>query len=285
MLADRFSALKNMEQFTNDMFNRIISFQEKDHPAWNESLPFSTRISGLPLHNLIFSNPDRDPTIHGPTIAPYYPQREEMIKLAGYAKQCSSDPVVYDWFPGNGFIGSLLAREGISVTGIENTNLKANQIASFYDKDCYRFTNRHELDTTCDLILASWIPSEINPTPDFLALTPKIIAYVYTDHVNETNGKRQCGTTNMFDSLQDQYLLLDSWHVHRLANLLHDIWPDMTPNIEETRIVRVYARKDINIQKVESKTPESTYDWEKDLQMALLANEAKQQLRSQGMQV
>src|SRR5210317_1134681 len=99
MLAERFAPLKHMESFTNEMFNRIIAFQEKEHAAWNTELDYGKRIEGLPLHNLIFSNPDRDPENFGPTIAPYYPLREEMEKLAAYSKQVADDPKGYDWFP------------------------------------------------------------------------------------------------------------------------------------------------------------------------------------------
>jgi hypothetical protein len=89
----------------------------------------------------------------------------------------------------------------------------------------------------------------------------------------------------MFNTLDKDYLLIDSWSVHRPQNLLHEIWPDMTPSIEETRITKIYAAKDANVSKIESLEPASPYDWEQDLQMALLALEAKQQLRSRGMDV
>lgn len=285
MLADRFAPLKNMESFTNDMFNRIIAFQEKDHPAWNPELDFAARIQGLPLHNLIFSNPDRDPAQYGPTVAPYYPLRADMQKLAAYARQVSSAPVVYDWFPGNGFIGSLLGREGLSVTGVADNNPKPNQITSFYDAECYTFLNRDDLGPSCDLVLASWVPSQLNPTPDILTVNPKLIAYVYTEHVNPDNGQRQSGTDDMFDDLQDRYVLVDSWSVTRPKDLLHEIWPDMTPSIEETRITKVYAASDQTLEKITTVADSEPYDWEKELHMATLALEAKQELRARGMEV
>lgn len=285
MLADKFAPLKNMEQFTNDMFNRIIAFQEKDHPAWNENLAFSARIKDLPLHNLIFSNPDRDPNLYGPTIAAYFPLREEIQKLAQYAKHVSTNPSAYDWYPGNGFIGSLLAREGLTVTGIKDNIAKDNQIKTFFDKDCYQFTDHKNISESCDLILASWMPPQVNPTPDILHLKPKLIAYVYTEHMDQSNEQRQTGTEDMFDALDNDYILVDSWSFHRPLNLLHEIWPDMTPSIEETRITRVYATKEAGVKKIESLETGSPYDWEQDLQMALLALEAKQQLRSRGMNI
>lgn len=285
MLSDRFAALKNMEKFTDEMFNRIIAFQEKEHPAWNSEQEFSKRIAGLPLHYLVFSNPDRDPTKFGPTIAPYYPLREEMQKIASYAKQITSNPEGIDWFPGNGFTGSLLAREGLQVSGIKDNVGKPNQISSFFDSSCYTFIDTKDAKAGCDLVFASWIPSQQNPTTEILALSPKLIAYVYTEHVDQSSGIRQTGTDDMFDPLKDDYSLLDSWTVSRPKDLLHDPWPDMTPSIEETRITRIYASNEYKLAKITTidKLPE--YDWEKELQMALLTIEAKQDLRSRGVNV
>ena len=285
MLADRFAPLKNIESFTNEMFNRIIAFQEKEHAAWNSELDFTARIKGLPLHNLIFSNPDRDPMQYGPTIAPYYPLREEMVKLAAYITQVASQPLIYDWYPGNGFLGSLLAREGVSVKGVSNNNFKDNQIAQFYDASCYDFIDSQQLQSPCDAVFASWIPPQHNPTPDILTLQPKLIIYVYTEHVDPNSGQRQTGTDDMFDALQNSYHLLDSWSITRPKDLLHEVWPDMTPSIEETRITRVYAVNDLPLQKLTLQTQATPYDWEAELQMALLALEAKQELRSRGIRV
>ena len=285
MLADRFAPLKQMEDFTNEMFNRIIAFQEKEHAAWNPELDYSKRIEGLPLHNLIFSNPDRDPATFGPTVAPYYPLREEMLKIAAYAKQVSALPKGVDWYPGNGFIGSLLAREGIQLNGIKSNVTKQNQISSFCDNNCYRFIDDADLKSSYDLVFASWIPSLENPTSSILELSPKLITYVYTEHLDQSSGKRQTGTDNMFDGLDSNYKLLDTWTVNRPKDVLHEIWPDMTPSIEETRITKVYLRNDCKADKIHSIDGQEVYDWEKELNMALLALEAKQDLRARGISV
>ena len=271
--------------FTNDMFNRIIAFQEKDHAAWNEQQDFATRIQGLPLHNLIFSNPDRDPTQYGPTVATYYPLREEMVKLASYAKQVAQQPLVYDWYPGNGFVGSLLAREGISVKGVRDNNIKDNQITNFYDADCYEFIEHNQLQSTCDVVFASWIPSQHNPTPGIVKLKPKLIIYVYTEHVDNQSKQRQTGSDDMFDALQNDYHLLDSWSVTRPRDVLHEVWPDMTPSIEETRITKVYAANQLPLGKNTVEQQFTPYDWEKELHMALLAIEAKNNLRARGVNI
>jgi len=285
MYDDRFTALKDIDDFTTDMFNRIISFQEKDHPAWNSQLDFSSRIRGLPLHNLIFSNPDRNPNVFGPTVAPYYPLREEMLKLAHYVSQLNKHPLILDWFPGNGFIGSLLARENLKVLGIKDNIAKPNQIELFYDEHCYSYCN-DTIPSHCDMVFASWIPSNLNPTPHFLKQQPKLIAYVFTEHMDPNTNQRQTGTDDMFNSLKNHYRLLDTWSVTRPKNLLHEIWPDMTPNIEETRITRIYIDTKITTDAVlpfNCNVTDDIYDWEKELQLALLAHEAKQALHTRGI--
>ena len=138
---DKFEKLRDMEAFTEAMFNRIFEFQQKLHPAWNSELPFDERIKNLPLHYLVFSTADRDPKLFGPTVAPYYPLREEMRKIAWYARQVAQQPLVCDICCGNGFIGSLLGHEGIKVTGTRDPQERPNQIADFYDPACYEIHN------------------------------------------------------------------------------------------------------------------------------------------------
>ena len=45
-----FDILREMEPFTEKLFNGIIGFQEKDHAAWVETETFEKRIKDLPLH-------------------------------------------------------------------------------------------------------------------------------------------------------------------------------------------------------------------------------------------
>jgi hypothetical protein len=275
-----------MASFTEDMFNRIIAFQEKQHPAWNTALPFHQRLEGLPLHYLLFSNPDRDPAKFGPTVAHYYPLAEEMVKISRYLKTLSDHPVVCDQFPGNGFIGSLLANEGINVIGLQKNIPKPNQIKSFYDTTCYRFSDTSLDKIECDGVFTSWPPSGINPTSEILLCDPKIIVYIYTNHVEPGTQNRQTGTDNMFDEINARYRLLDSWSVTKPKDLLFEIWPDMTRNIEETRHTRIYLRTDHEpMDKISSVSSFKLYDWEKDLRMAQLALEAKLELFLQGYRV
>lgn len=286
MMPEQFEPLRQMESFTEEMFNRIISFQEKQHPAWNDNLSFAERIKNLPLHYLIFSNADRDPAKFAPTVADYYPLRNEMQKLAYYIKQSSASPKVCDMYCGNGFIGSLLAREGVPVLGLPSYTHKPNQIASFYDKDCYHFSESTVANAMCNVVLASWIPPGINPTVEITATNPKLIIYIYTNHTNPETGVRQTGTDDMFDKLAKQYKLIDEWTVIRPENLFHDIWPDLTPNIEEQRITRIYANECCHdIQLADKMRSVEPYDWEQELKLAQLALEAKQHIRARGFHV
>jgi len=287
-MEERFQKLKNMELFTEELFNRIFAFQEKQSAAWDQSKPFAERIKGIPLHNLIFSNPDRDPETTGPTIAHYYPLREENRALAYYAKQVCDDPTVLDVHARNGFVGSLLAREGVKVIGLRDPDEKPNQIADFYDGECYelRQGTLGDVDFNIDVAFCSWMPSGRNVTPEIVALKPKMIIYVYTEHINEHSKQRQTGTDEAFDRLPPNYRIVDEWEIMRPENMLQEAWPDLSPSIEETRIVRIYADQSVaDIPQYAIEEMATPYDWEEDLELALLAIEAKAHLRSRGIAV
>lgn len=282
-----FEPLKKMNSFTEDMFNRIIAFQEKEHPAWIAQLPFEQRIKELPLHYLMFSNGDRDPGIYASTVLPYYPLHHEMLDLVHYMRQVSLQPKVLDIHCGNGFFGSLLAREGIKVTGLREPHLKPNQIEDFYNPENFQLLNGSisELKDEYDVIVSNWMPSNCNYTPDILELKPKMVVYLFSEHLDESTGLRQTGTVDAFDPGPD-YTLVDHWSVVRPENLLKEIWPDLTGNIEEKRQVRVYAHKDLNlIKKFRHEGSTETYDWEKELEMTMLAHKAKDMVRSKGFPV
>ena len=292
MLDNEFEALHHMETFTEDMFNRIIAFQEKQHPAWNPALSFDERIKGLPLHYLVFSNADRDPAKFAPTVANYYPRRHEMQRLAYYIQQIADNPRVCDLYCGNGFTGSLLARElatankDILVTGLRTYNQKPNQIETFIDAERYQFSDAALENSHCDAVFASWIPAGTNPTPAIVSAKPKLIIYGYTDHKHPETGERQSGTDDMFNDLAEHYRLIDQWSYTRPENLFHEIWPALTPNIEETRYTRLYASKHLPEFKLPDCLPQATpYDWEQELAMAQLALKAKQQIQDRGFMV
>jgi hypothetical protein len=281
-----FDKLRHMEAFSEAMFNRIIDFQEKQHRAWDDSLPFAERIRDLPLHALVFSNPDRDPAHYAATVAPFYPLRGEMQQLAHIIKQLGAEPRVCDLHPGNGFVGSLLAREGVTVSGWRDPAAKPNQIASFYDADVYQWHEDGLTGRDWDVVFSAWMPSGVNMTPDIIAAAPKLIIFVHTDHVDESTELAQTGTAEAFTGLPANYQQILDWTIERPVDLFHEVWPDLTPSIAEIRRVRVYADKAWQSLDVgDGLEPQEPYDWEKELDMAVTAYQAKQLLRDQGYSV
>jgi len=283
-----FEPLRNMGPFSEEMFNRIIAFQERDHPAWKSELPFAERIKGLPLHYLVFSNPDRDPAKMGPTVAPIIPLRDEMRRIAAYARQVAAAPVICDLHAGNGFVGSLLAREGLKVIGVRDPNAKPNQIKDFSDSDYYELREQtiESVDFPFDVAFSCWMPAGRNYTPEIVKHRPKLIVYVYSKHANEETGAPQTGTPEAYTDLPERYQLVHEWGMTRPKDLFHDIWPDLTPSIEETRYIKVFADRDFQYIEVEDDQPAAEpYDWEQELEMALLARQAMEHLRAQGTSV
>ena len=282
----RFAPLREMESFTDEMFNRILSFQEKNHPAWDEEQPFSERIKGLSLHNLIFSCPDRDPETLGPTVAHFYPIREELRVIAHCAKQVAKDPVIADVHPGNGFVGSLLAHEGVSVVGARDPSAKPNQIKNFYDRNFYSMREQAiaDIDFEFDVAFSAWMPGNVNCTPDIVKHKPKLIVFIYTKHADD-EGNFQTGTPEAFMNLPDNYKVIAEWDVTRPKDLMHEVWPDLTQSPEETRHTRIFADEAFAEIDVASIQPATPYDWEQELDMALLAYEGKEALREQGYKV
>ena len=281
-----FEALRNMGTFSEDMFNRIIAFQEKQHPAWNPALPFDERIKGLPLHYLVFSNPDRDPAKLGPTVSHIIPLRDEMRRIAAYACQVAKDPVICDLHAGNGFVGSLLAREGVKVIGVRDPGAKLNQIKDFYDRELYELREQpiDAIDFPFDVAFSCWMPGGKNYTPQILKHHPKLVVFIHTKHAGEKNGEPQTGVPEAFTDLPPQYQLIHEWGMTRPKDLFYEVWPDLTPSVEETRYVKVYADRDYqHIDVTDDQPSADPYAWDQDLEMALLARQAKEHLQAQGM--
>lgn len=281
-----FELLREMDSFSEDMLNRIIAFQTKEHPAWNSQLPFAQRIRALALHDLVFSHPQRDPKHNGPTIAHYAPRRAEMWRIGAYARTVAKEPVVCELHARNGFLGSLLAAENVKVIGLRDPRAKPNQIVDFYDTERYELRTGTVMDNApaFDVGFSAWMPSGENHTPALLACRPKLIVYVYTEHADPITLQTQTGTADAFTGLPDDYQLIDEWQDRRLANFFQEIWPDLTGNLAETRITRIYARTEFHdLAPIKSTGPLAYYDWEKDLQMASLALEAKQFLKQRGV--
>ncbi len=284
----QFEKLRDMETFSDTMFNRIVAFQERLHPAWDSSRPFAERIAELPLHALLFSNPDRDPATHAHTIAPFYPLREELRQIAHCARQVAEQPVVCDFHSRNGFLGSLLGREGVSVIGIHDPADKPNQIPDFYDDAVFTRSaaNYQNVDFAFDVAFSAWMPAGLDRTPEIVQYRPKLIVFIHTDHVDESSGQPQTGTMAAFRELPAHYRLVAAWSITRPQDLFHEIWPDLTPSIEETRHVKIYADEPYHGIDVGTELPPAEpYDWEQELDMALTALEAKAYMREKGFPV
>lgn len=287
-LPPEFDKLRQLAAFSEEMFNRIIAFQERLHPAWDPARPFAERIRELPLHALVFSNPDRDPARFAHTVAPFYPLRAELRQIAQCARQVADDPLVCDVHGRNGFLGSLLAREGVRVLGLTDPADKPNQIEDFHDPACYE-RSADTLETLArpiDVAFSAWMPAGVNRTPAIVAHAPKLIVFIHTDHADPNSGRRQTGTAEAYTQLPARYQQIAEWSITRPKDLLHEVWPDLTPSIEETRHVRIFADlpwRDIHVER--EMEPVDPYDWEQELDLALTAHEAKAYLRERGFPV
>jgi len=287
-IPEDFEKLRHMEAFSEAMFNRIVSIQEKDHAAWDATKPFAERIKNIPLHALIFSNPDRDPVEFATTIAPFYPLRGEMQQLAHCAKQVAENPTVCELHAGNGFVGSLLAQEGVNVIGTRDPEAKPNQIADFYDAEKYTMKEMavDAIDFEFDVAFSAWMPGGENLTPAILKHKPKLIVFIHTDHADEQSKVPQTGTPEAFIALPENYALIAGWSITRPKNCLNEVWEELTPSIEEVRHVKIYADTPYHdIDLGEGLEPSEPYDWEKELDMVLTGLSAKEHLRSQGFPV
>jgi hypothetical protein len=282
----RFFPLRDMETSTDEMFNRIVAFQERNHLAWDDKAPFGDRIKDLPLHYLVFSNPDRDPTQYAHTVAPYYPLREELRTIAYCARQVTQDPVILDVHGGNGFVGSLLAREGVAVVGLRDSSAKPNQIQNFFDPDFYQMREQTlaQVDVPFDVAFSSWMPAGVNVTPELIKRRPKLIVFVYCEN-RDQNGQPINGTDAAFEELPDNYQIVAEWSITRPENVFHNVWPDLTPSPEMTRKTVIYADTPYHDIDVKGAQPATAYDWEKELNLALLAIEGMQILKEQGIRV
>lgn len=233
-------------RFAIDMLTGISAFQLHQSPAWDEARTFDERIGRLPLYALEFNNHDRDNKRHGPTIAHFAPDRREMIALANTIRSIGSSPRVLDIGCGNGFIGSLLAREGVSVTGIDDHSWRQPQIAHFYDPQLYSLRAPQSLEDFndhFDVAFCSWMLPDSNLTPLLVARKPALIIHIYTPHL-EGSGRRQTGTDAAY-MCPEGYRRLGAWATLTPENFFWDILPDPIRKIADTRIVETWCRDDV----------------------------------------
>ena len=128
------------------------------------------------------------------------------------------------------------------------------------------------------------MPSGLDITEEIAKINPKLVVYIFTKHTSQENGEPQTGTASSFgEHLPSSYKLIDEWAVTRQKDLLHEIWPDLTGNLEETRFVRIYANSGYHDLQIDDADIEvKGYDWENDLLMAETALEAKNKMQQQG---
>jgi len=206
-----------------------------------------------------------------------------MRRIAAYVRQVAPAPVVCDLHAGNGFVGSLLAREGLKVIGVRDPGAKLNQIKDFYDRDSYELRER-AIDFPFDVAFSCWMPAGKNFTPEILKHKPKLIVFIHSKHLNPQTGEPQTGTPESYTDLPERYQLIHEWGMTRPKDLFHAVWPDLTPSIEETRFVKVYAAEGHHhIEVPDELPPAAPYDWEYELEMALLARQAMEHLKAQGV--
>ena len=170
--------------------------------------------------------------------------------------------------------------------GVREPASKPYQIKDFYDRERYELRELplDEIDFSFDVAFSCWMPAGKNYTPQILKLQPKLIVFIHTQHISEESGQPQTGVAEAFTNLPERYQLIHEWGMTRPKDLFHDVWPDLTPSIEETRYVKVYADRDFHHIDVEDDQPSADpYDWEQELEMALLARQAMEHLRAQGM--
>ena len=153
-------------------------------------------------------------------------------------------------------------------------------------KEAMREARIENVGFAFDVAFSSWMPAGANLTPRILQYTPKLIIFIHTDHVDETTHIPQTGTPEAFRDLPARYKLIAEWSITRPQDMFHEIWPDLSQNIEETRQVKIYA--DAPFHHLTAPGDElggEKYPWENELDMILLALEAKTHLRAMGHQL
>jgi len=83
------------KEYIFEMLKSIIAFQKHKHPAWDDSVPFHSRIERLPLYSLEFNNPDRNSLQFGPTISHFPPRKSEIRAIALMCNNIGPDPQLF----------------------------------------------------------------------------------------------------------------------------------------------------------------------------------------------
>jgi hypothetical protein len=252
--------------FLRNFLERVVAFQEHRLRAWDESATFYDRIADLPLYALEFNNCDRNPKKHGPTIAHYSPARREVRALVKLCNKLGPDITVVDVGCGNGFVGSLLAREGVRVIGIDDLSWNAPQIASFYDPEVYELKAPccfDEYSGPCDVALCSWQVPGVNLTEQILSRHPRLVIHIYSPDL-QSDGTPTTGSKAAYQIPSD-YRRIGQWGVVSPPNFFHGIDARYTRNGRTTRVVECWARDDMpEFGAMELDSVDVEYKWQLD---------------------
>ncbi|MBT8490273.1 MAG: hypothetical protein KJN62_04425 [Deltaproteobacteria bacterium] len=247
--------------------NRIIEFDQKKHPAWEEQQPFNLRIKDLPLYFLEFNHHERNRSSQSVTVTHYVPCNPEIIAISEIIKFYSKNYVICDVGCGNGFLGSLLAREGINVFGVEDRSYKQPQILNFYDKSCYRIieSSVSEINSSFDVALCSWMTPGLNLTPIIVKKHPKILIHFFSpDH--QSNGSPTTGVPEAYLP-PINYNFLTGWGSFLPKDFFLPLREMTGLNLEvsqqKVRAVIIYAHKDLSPDvKISPLDFTNYYDWD-----------------------
>ena len=246
---------------------RIVSFEQKTHPAWDVRKRFNIRIKDMPLYFLLVNHFEKDNKVQSVTVTHYVPCRSEMMALAEIVKFYGNDLQTCDIGCGNGFLGSLLAREGLNVLGIDDRLHSQPQIPIFMDEDCYSFKERklQDPDVTFDVGFCSWMNSKLNLTSQILEKNPMMIIHIFSSD-RQNDGTPTTGVPDAYYP-PDNYQFLIGWETILPSDFFKPI-RDMThlqliENQEWINLVFVYVRKDLKL--IQPNTPldfKGHYDWD-----------------------
>ena len=249
------------------MLGNILRFQSYDHPAWDQQASFGTRIKDLPLYFLEFNHTGKDKDTQSVTVTHYAPRRAEMMALAHLIRSCGDNLQVCDIGCGNGFLGSLLAREGVKVFGIDDRSYKQPQIPNFFDSECYRVieTSLADLDIPFDVALCAWIEPNANLTPLIVDTKPALIIHILSPD-RQTDGTPTTGTQSAYTRPEDYYPVA-AWRTELPQDYFLPLTRIVSANLEsnsrKTGSVFIYARRDIRpLTFVSPRSFSDWYDWD-----------------------
>jgi hypothetical protein len=188
--------------------------------------------------------------------------------LADIIRSYGSDLQVCDIGCGNGFLGTLLAREGVRGFGIDDRSYKQPQIPYFYDQECYRIieTALRDLTIGFDVAMCAWMSLGSNLTPEITVRNPVLIVQIFSKD-KSPDGSLITGTVDAYRCPKN-YRFLTGWETNVPANYFMPLVEEgiglrMYENPFRNRSLNVYLRQDVDSLPVASPLDYSErYDWD-----------------------